>query len=269
MSHYSGQPIVSEAAFIRRLPVCIDLKSRLLFDAIVMACDIITIEFRRLRDATLALAKPDAGVADLNVAAAISCCWSIVDQIHAMANLKKAGLRPGQSVGTLTSEFLAEARKYTLLRNKMDHIAQNLNNLARQSRPAGPLFGSLSYMFHNPEIDSPYRIICIHSGAIIHQQIVPIVNPIGKTFTLPVGEFQFSAFNVSVRFESVLSLLKEILEKEDPDFEQSIRLAAEEHCLKTGDNLDQLLEAGRGSLKLEMTFDVEGPADKQPPSIAV
>ena len=195
---YAGEPLVSDESYLRRVPVALAPKERMRFDAIVTCADIITQAFHGLRHFTAEAGVDLEQLGNSGRAYALGQCWTIVDQLHAARQLLMPGA--GSKAGPITQAFLDSAETATILRNKMDHLADNLDNLSKLRGSRFPLFGSLSY-FYSPEATSENgHIVTIMSGALHGDDLMPCVNPFDKQFTLPTGLFTLWAFGHELDF---------------------------------------------------------------------
>lgn len=91
-------------------------------------------------------------------------CWSIVDQFHAIARLLKAFEIEAAGWPKL-DEFKATVNH---LRNKMDHLGQNLGNLGAKKGTSYPLHGSVLFGTA-PSNVGEYECIVVNLGAF-HQE---------------------------------------------------------------------------------------------------
>jgi hypothetical protein len=193
------------------------------FDAIVTAGDIIEAAFRALREFTTYAGCDLARSDNRGRAFALTQCWTLVDQLHAIRQLLQTSA-PGP-LGPLANAFLGAAEVATKLRNDMDHLAKKLDNLSKAKGHKSPLFGSLSY-FYAPTPD-PARdgghIVLIMSGALHGSDMMPMVNPGGRSFTLPTGLFTLSAFGCELEFAPAIGALRDWLRHSETNIEADIR----------------------------------------------
>lgn len=177
--------------------------------------------------------------------------------MHALAQLIKSEIGTS-SVGPKTQELLDGLASATRLRNKMDHLKDNLGNLAAQNGPSSPLFGSLSYVF---VIDTKTMSACsiaLHSGALINDQVVPIVNPIDRQILLPAGLFQLTAFGTTLEFEPLMLLLSEHFARQETHIEQQVREAASAFAIEHGVDLEELMASACGGFGIAMFMGLDG-----------
>ena len=246
---YSGEKLVSDDSYLRKLPVALPLKERMRFDAIVTSADIINQAYNALRQLSM-----DAGI-DLDKftnsarAYALSQCWTLVDQIHAARQLL---LPPrGMDGGTLTQAFLDASSPATKLRNDMDHLADKLDNLSKRKGLRLPVFGCLSYYYSaEPGADEGYTVT-IMSGALHGDDLMPSVNPFNKHFTPPTGLFTFWAFDNELEFGRAIGALRDWIRGVESNLESDIRM----QLAKQGGSEEEI-EAAMATLGAGLAFVV-------------
>lgn len=218
---YVGEQLVSDKSFLRRLPVALIAKERLRFDAIVTASDIVNQAFGSMRQFAIQAGANLDKFGNAGRAFMLSQCWTLVDQLHAIRQL----IEPSGAgkAGPFSQALLDIAEPATLLRNKMDHLAKNLDNLSKLKGVRPPLFGSLSY-FYSPDA-SPRggNVITIMSGSLHGEDLMPCINPIGREIPLPAGLFTLSAFGHQLEFDLALASLRDWLETNEAKIEESLR----------------------------------------------
>ena len=104
----------------------------------------------------------------------------------------------------------------------MDHLSENLENLSTRTGPRSPLFGSLSYFYSEfiPPIGG--SVVTVMSGALHGEDVMPLVNPLTKTITLPVGQFTLTAFDQSLEFGQCLGTLRDWIRENELKIERKI-----------------------------------------------
>lgn len=254
---YHGQQIVAQDAFVRKLPQVVSVKQRLAWDALVMASDIMADAYRRIRNAAIARGLEFDGLEELEIAPSIGCCWTIIDQLHAVRQLMPFLANMNPPLGPLCQAFMEQSASTFEIRNKMDHLSANMGNFSIMTGPRSPLFGSLSY-FHISEAENETgHSIVLYSGALIEGTRVPIVNPAEKTFVVPVGLFKFTAFGRDLFLELTLGALLEWISAVAPDIEDQVRNQSHQYAIEHGLNLDELMASARGAFAVAAII---GPA---------
>lgn len=220
---YGGEQLVADQSFLRRLPVALIAKERLRFDAIVTASDISQQSFNSLRKIALEIKDDISELGNEGRAFALSQCWTLVDQLHAIRQLLIPPAKLAAKPGPFTKALLDSTKVASLLRNKMDHLSENLQNLSAQKGPRSPLYGSLSYFYSETYPLTGGSIVTIMSGALHGEDTLPCVNPLERSITLPVGQFTLTAFQLSIEFGHCLGTLREWLKVNEEKIEIDIR----------------------------------------------
>ena len=251
---YVGEPLVSDESFLRKLPVALHVKERLRYDAFVIAADIIAQAFSLLRQFTAQAGNEMENFTNGFRAHALSLCWTMVDQLHAIRQL----LQPpgGTKSGPFTQAFLDAAESATSLRNRMDHLADNLDNLSKTKGSKPPLFGSLSY-FHAADPGAAEKrgnIITIMSGSLHGKHTMPCVNPAGRAFTLPTGLFTLSAFGLDLDFGSAIGALRDLIQRMESTMEDDLRGQLDQLAVSPED-AEEAMKSHGGGLTLIMTIE--------------
>ena len=257
---YAGEPLVSDESFLRKLPVALLVKERLRYDALVTAADIIAQAFNLLRQFTAQAGAEMENFTNGFRAYALSQCWTIVDQLHAIRQL----LQPPvvTTAGRYTQAFIEAAEPATTLRNRMDHLAKNLDNLSKSKGSKPPLFGSLSY-FYAPDAAAAGtggKIITIMSGALHGKDTLPCVNPAGRAFTLPTGLFTLSAFGFDLDLGSSIGALGDLIQRMESTMEEDIRSQVDELAESTEEAEKAMATLG-GGLTVIMAIEFASEAD--------
>ena len=250
---YAGEGLIGDESYLRRLPVAFPIEERMRYDAIVTAADIIAQSFSMLQHLT---SEAKAETENFNYglrAILLSLCWTIVDQLHAIRQLLRA-----KKAGPLITAFMEAAATATLLRNKMDHLSVNLKNASSSKGLKNPLFGSLSY-FYAPDAASAAdggEIITIMSGALHGGDKLPLINPVGHSYTVPTSLFTLSAFGADLEFGHVIGTLRDLMWKIESSIETDIRKQVEAQA-RTPEEIDQAMASLGGGLIIiaSISFD--------------
>lgn len=259
--HYRGAQLVSDESFLRRLPMAVALESRIRFDAIVIACDIISQAYQDLSQLAGSIGSDVTSLSNSKRAAMIGLCWNIIDQVHAVRQLVRPP--PERTAGSATQRFLDVSDTATVLRNKMDHLNANLRNLAEKRGGRFPLFGALSYVFSNDDPATGGHLLTIASGALQGSDVFPAVNPVGQSYTVPVGLLQLHAFDTSFEFSPALAALQDYVRINERRIEEQVRQAANAEASKGGRTVDELLIHLGGSPAIVMAFDFAPEPDNE------
>lgn len=254
--HYTGEALITEESFLRRLPAAVEGRAR--FDAIVVAADILTQAFRTLRGLAIETALDVNTIGHERRAIVMAQCWTIVDQLHAIRQLvtPPKGITPGPS----TTAFLAASEVATHLRNKMDHLGGNIGNLSKRKGHRSPIFGSLTYFYSTENPLTGGEIITIMAGPLSGQDWFPLVNPLDYPyFFSPVDHFQLDAFETTLKIGPALASLQNQLEKLTAGLEKKVTEAAMEEAAKSGKSMEELLATFGGALSIRASCEFAEP----------
>lgn len=220
----------------------------------VVAADILTNSYNALRSLATSIGADVELVDEKNAVIAIGACWAIVDQLHAMRQLLKAISDRNKPYGPKTKALMEATETATLMRNKMDHVAENLNNLGSRVGSVAPLMGSVSYFCGPQESLHSGASMTLFSASLTGEQIAQIVNPLGRTFAMPVGLFEFFAYDLHLDIEPALNAVREYFEAAGPGIEVDFQLAAAEHSKELGLDAADLLISARGTFGIAAFF---------------
>ena len=262
ISPYTGEELVQAESYLRKLPVALVFKERIRFDAIVTASDIIAKAYNDLQQFTIRAGSDVDNFANGGSAFALGLCWTIVDQLHAIRQLLKAPL--GTTAGPYARRFLGASEPATHLRNHMDHLAGNLDNLANSKGPRLPLFGCLSYFYCAESNPTGGHIITIMSGALHGGDRLPCVNPAGKTFSLPTGLFTLSASNHELDLALSIGSLRDWLRRVEIRIESDILTSLTDQGISEEDKLVAMATLGGGlTIVMKIEFGTEPDAERR------
>lgn len=251
---YYGQSILPEDSFLRVLPHIVDNKTRISIDAIVMSCDIMTESFNRIREMSINRGLNGGDVDNRQIASIFGYCWAIVDQMHCVSQLVYTIHKKHSERGPLTRSMITHCEVATTMRNAMDHLKDNLGNLSERKGQRSPLFGSLSYFYAANLPDHSGNGVTLVSGSQVDELRFPLINPIERPFVLPVGLFDFTAFERTLQIEPALDALSRYVVAMGSDIEKQVIAAATQHANETGVDVESLLVSGRGSMTIVTHF---------------
>ena len=257
-SVYFGQMLVAEDSYLRKLPIVLNVRQRLAFDAVVMAADIATICYCELRQIGVSLAQSHDTLKPLQFASFIGRCWTIIDQVHALGQLLDLKPEASDRIGMPYQKFRDQLEDVRFIRNKMDHLRGNLKNLSNKSGDRSPLFGSLSFIYGTNQNPFKCESINIYAGAIINQIVTSLAMPSGRTFGWPVGLFEFSAFERTLCFEDIFLNLLKIIQFVGPDLESQITKQVAARAENEKFNVEEALGSGYGAFVVR-AFIQDGP----------
>lgn len=257
--HYVGAQLVPDDSYLRRLPVILESESRLRMDAIVIASDILSRAYQDLFRLGAEIGANPGAFGISSRATFIGLAWSIVDQLHAIRQLLTPP--PATAVGPASQRFLDAAAPATFLRNKMDHLKSNLGNLSGKKGDRYPLFGAISYVLSDANPETGGLLMTVSSGALHGGEMFPAVNPLGRSYTTPVGLLQLHAFDSTFEFSPAFAALQDYISLVEVSVEKKMRAAAEAQAMEGLHSIDELLAHLGGSPVVAMTFEYGDDSD--------
>ncbi|MFI6779301.1 hypothetical protein [Nocardia sp. NPDC050412] len=226
-----GMTLPEESIF-RLVPICVEPRQALLFEALAYSADSIDVAYSLLIRLT---SQAEANDIDLNRVVRVQLfnnAWSMVDALHNMRQILSA-LNFG---GPLASEFLSRYRSATDLRNAMDHLKDQARNLAMKKKAEPPLIGALSYNYCTDEAivkDDNGMILEITKGTSIVISIGRLRKKAQMEFLNPasmgvihgnIAGLQLEAFGYSINlmeahrdFAQLVSRMNEVLARDISD----------------------------------------------------
>jgi hypothetical protein len=229
--------MLTENSFFKRIPTAIALDQRLIWEGAGWAIEAISWSFDRLRAAASQIdtQSPGHGYPTPIAREIFTCCWSIIDQCHMLRKILE--LTHPRPEG-LTHKFIEKFGAVTLIRNAMDHLHANINNIANDKESRPPLFGAISFCSATDSDVSVgdaaeptlagCRVVTLTAGALTHtRHQFRMLNPVGRLVEFPVGQFQFEAFKHCVNISDIVTDLAALVLHYDtfvkPDQENQLR----------------------------------------------
>jgi hypothetical protein len=214
--------MLTEESFLRNLPVVIEARQRLELEAIGFAISAFAYSYERLREEAVALSKLDQeSKSKRDHTPIFANAWAAVDAVHLIRQLIGA-VKPSASASILHA-FVDETASATLLRNRMDHIHNNIRNLALRSGQPSPIFGALSFVVvdrdehvgieNGKAVLKGFRGYALHAGRPARLTF-PAMRGLaeGEQVDVPVGVIELHAFdltmNLSAAHQSVQSVAR-------------------------------------------------------------
>jgi hypothetical protein len=197
-------------AFLRRLPKTLNPRERLALEALVFSADSIDASYQSIISLTSALGEKIPEIQRIQRSLLFTFAWSIIDHLHVCRQLLS-------SLGVKTktaAKFVKETERATDLRNKMDHLKGNIDNLTKSKRPRPPLFGAITYIYISEATDGNALMggtVLISAGTWSHSLKMEMLNPAGRPLRLPVSGFQLEAFDKKVSIERAAHALRDLI----------------------------------------------------------
>lgn len=212
---YSGELILEEDDFLRRLPLLLNARQRITVDALVHIADCLAASYRSLHRTALLAARDEDMFPILARAELSNAAWSIVDDLYSAKNLIRILVKERGPASTQLLEALEPA---ALTRNKMDHLDRQIGpevpgGLLTAKGLRRAVFGSVSF-FHIDRADVAnhdveVRWISVSAGPLREKSKFPFVFPVGEPLATPIDRFQLSAFDQDVDLSNCVALYRD------------------------------------------------------------
>jgi hypothetical protein len=267
--------VLSPTSFARQMPLAIASDQRLAFDALAFAINAIQLNYLRMRETALQNPPWNSGpkIGDIETLTLFDSAWAIIDHAHTLRLLFNY-LCEDLDVGEFAS-FNDDHQSVRKMRNKMDHVVQNIHNIANGTRRLPPVHGALSYFIidvrefkdHNDFIDrlGYFDIVSHMYGALTHaKHEAPVVNPMGRELEWPVGAFQLPSFGITV---DISRIYRDTIKIENC-IENQIRTKAyemlEKEANEAGAAIEQFIELGAVGIHVAMRCQLGGTSPTSP-----
>lgn len=241
---YHGK-LIPDDDFLRSLPAVLNAKQRIALDTLVFASDILDHNWRQLRAGALAVDGEQARVSSAIFAQFFSSAWQIVDQLDLIRQVIGVMLGkddPAQETEELL-ERLATARS---MRNKMDHLSQNIENLSKRTGPRPGVFGSFSYYLSKSDPPTSGHIGVFKTGQFHGEETMPVADPRGREMRDVVGMYDLSAFDITLQIPECFEALKHWLTNLSEGLEKDISTKCEKIAESEGRDLGSVMASSGG-----------------------
>jgi len=249
--------------FLRRLPRCIQPVERLRFETLLFAHDLMEIALDRLY--AVGCGYDENSRIDAERFSLFSDAWTIIDQVHVVRQVLKALTKP-ETRATDTQAYIDDFATAQSLRNRMDHLNQNLPNRAKAAGSTNAMFGMLS--FFRPcsdrwadglaagEIRGDLFLISAGSAA---GNIVGAMPLHEMDIHLPICSFKLDAFDMTFLLERAVLQLRPLLRRLSGDLLSNVEARVDDLASASGLPRDELLrtEAGHIVVRMDMCLMVD------------
>lgn len=241
--------MISEGSFLRRIPLAYETHGRMELEAIAFSIDAIYLKHERISQ-WAAKCEPESFLKTpyRERLELFLDLWSIVDQADALRRLLHK-IRTNESV----LEFRKIAEAAQSMRNSMDHLSQNIPNIANKKGQVFPVYGVFSFgRFYLDEAGveiEEVKIYTITAGSLTHKAHTwPVPNPLGKVLDIPVGMFEFSAFDRTLDVSALARSLNGIVNFFDTRVRSGIETAIKSAAEEKGMDAEPMLSEIAGSI---------------------
>lgn len=210
-----SEQLVPDDSFLRKLPHTLAAPTRMKIDGLVFAADAISHNLETLREAAQYIGSDGDRVSIRLRTAMLVAAWSIIDNLEAIRQILSSFRSSHSEFGPNSRALFDALEPVRQMRNKMDHLAGNIRNLANSKGNRAPLFGSLSYVWcDDPNFRTVYSIV-IQTGLIHGKELFQFINPTGETLRLPADLFQLEAFGIRVSLRGLATVFRSWLEENE------------------------------------------------------
>jgi hypothetical protein len=245
-------------SYVVRPPVVVKFEHRICLEAITFAMRSAASALQAVRQITSAHNEDAEDFSESQRIGLYSHLWTVVDQLHFLRNL----LHFMKAAGPI-GDFCARYATATTMRNVMDHLKNNIPNLANLKQKRPTVFGSLAYFKYvgirkdKDGNDVHFgRSVVLPFGHLIHGAYnFPGVNPAGKLMSrVSTDLFTFSAFGSSLDLYKLYDDLPVLARYLEDQTRASILASAKEISSREGIDIADLLKQPGETIIL---FDVE------------
>jgi hypothetical protein len=213
--------LLPDNSFLRNAPRVIDLRSRLQWEVLVNASDAMWLSYRRLK---IKLRKAgdstDLFVSEKTRSATSVDCWSIVDNAHAYLQIVRSlNLKKGGNHEALLKNFGATISK---IRNGMDHIHQQISNMAHKKGGKYPLFGTVGFCTKLRQPDElewcPFPL----GGMQFNEQFLCPFDSLAVPSRDCVSQICFSAFDKTLSISKLIAEIRFAIREMSKDVKRQV-----------------------------------------------
>lgn len=241
--------------FLRHLPVAISAVDRLRLETLVFAHDLMEIAYGRLCE--LGLIFNEEHKSDYQRVAMFGDAWTIVDQVHVVRQVLLSLTGADRKADTLT--FISDFSAAQSLRNKMDHLNQNIPNRAKSKVNGNALFGQLSFFRPFPdrwdqglqEGEIRGELMVISAGAMPDPMLGGVAFD-DLDIHLPICSFKLEAFDQSLLLERAVNCLRALLMRLSNDTKLQFAHMVDEITGNGTLTREELLRSTSGHIVLRM-----------------
>jgi hypothetical protein len=269
--------MINENSFFRKIPLAINLEQRLVWEGTGWAIQMMALSYEKLKIAASQVDATSGNYPTRLATEMFACCWSIIDQCHMLRKLLE---RVSSDPDGKAVKFIQKFEAVSFMRNAMDHFHQNIKNMANKKDPIPPIFGALSFcLVANDDLSSTdhdgtpvvkgCNVVTLTAGALTHpKHNFQTINPAGRLLELPVGGFQFMAFEHRVDLSDLMADLASLVAHFDnvvkPDQERQLREFAKQNNLDEDKVISEHSGAFCVTLRLEfpLTEMINGIREK-------
>ncbi|WP_373018975.1 hypothetical protein [Thiomicrorhabdus sp.] len=242
--------MIPENSFLRNIPFSLETKTIMELEAIAFSIDAIYLKHYQVSkwaencDEVYFINAPYQERLELFLN-----LWSIVDQAYNLRRLFKTIKNH-----VVIERFLDVTGSVPNMRNGMDHLPENISNKAAKKGSVIPVYGVFSFGKFELEDEGvnvdDCMIYTMTAGSLTHSSHKwPVANlSSGKILDLPVGMFEFTAFDSTLDISALVRHLREIVHLFDTSVRAHVESQIREQSEQKGLDSESLMSKGPGSI---------------------
>lgn len=239
--------LVSDASILRALPNALDPAQRLRLNALVFASDIIDHDWAEIFSVIKEVGGDVEAMTERRRTSLFASVWSIVDQLDFIRQLSRS-LLPAEAIPNPKLQHLCENLAIVRsLRNKRDHLNQNIPNIANASGIRSSLLGSIAYFLADQIPVQSGKVVVVTAGMLHGDESWPLPNPAGREIDRKISLIQLTAFDRTLDLCDTLDRLESYLKELSEVIGDDLRAWAHRKSEETGINASDLLAHSGGS----------------------
>jgi hypothetical protein len=248
--------------FLRRLPQCLAPVERLRLETLVFAHDLMEIALGRLYTVGIGFDENN----DAQRFAMFSDAWTIVDQVHVVRQVLLS--LTGDDRKSDTQAVIGDFAVAHTMRNKMDHLNQNLLNRAKADGRTNALFGMLTFFrpfadrWEQGLQDGEVRgdLFFVSAGSKPRDMVGGVAFH-DLDIHLPICSFKLEAFDLSLLIERAVLQLRPLLKRMSDEIKSNVEAKVDELAARSGCTREELMRpvSGHIVIRMDFGFHVEQP----------
>lgn len=242
---------------LRNIPKWLQPETRYFFEAIAMSIEMAGVAYARLRGLAQEASESESVEISWRARSELfDAAWGFVGHVHMLNQFLSA--LPGRRPEPI-SEFLEHSKNVGNLRNRYQHLHQNIKNRTVKKGSVLPAVGALYWVFIKST--EPVRFVLhIHTSGMLQggRTRFDSLNPVSQKLEYPAGAFRLEAFEEHLDLSRVYKDIEHVISAFEEDIKPSIMKKIEEASLEEGKDLSELRESAGGPLDAELNIDANG-----------
>jgi hypothetical protein len=259
------RPFSQDSVFYR-IPRSLNAHERLAIEGVRNSILMIFLHYDRIRETACAYRIPaeSSEVSEMGQRLTIIAdAWAVVDCANRLRTLleRYPSLRIRENHDV--RRFLTRSKRAVTLRNRFQHLAENLPRRVEITRASQTLFGELTWIFI-PDGEGEIRSAQVYGVAIggtphdsDRQQASRITAVGGAKVEVPVGRFELHAFDECLNLSELMTNIRTLIPGLEvflaEDFQKRAQLIAEKNGILVSELMEPSLESS--GFRLDVRFD--------------